>query len=190
MRKALPLALLLAGCGPSKPPEPLIALPEFSMTAVGAGAERTFTRGDLLGHVWLVDFVFTRCGGPCPLMTHHFSELQGKLPPETRLLSITVDPDYDTPARLRKYAETFGADLRRWTFLRGSNADTYRLLFAGFRMPMSVDPKAPPETRVQHSTRFVLVDRRAGVRRFYDGLSADEDEAILRDVKKLLKERP
>lgn len=190
MRKLLALAMLLAGCGQSKPPEPLLALPEFSMTAVEPGGERSFTRADLLGHVWLVDFVFTRCGGPCPLMTHHFSELQGKLPSEARLLSITVDPDYDTPARLRSYAGSFGADLQRWVFLRGSNADTYQLLFAGFRMPMSVDPKAPPESRVQHSTRFVLVDRRAGIRRFYDGLSAGEDAAIVRDVKKLLKERP
>ena len=72
-------------------------------------------------------------------------------------------------------------------FLRGSETDTYRLLYAGFRQPMSADPKAPVESRVTHSTRFVLVDKSGGVRGYYDGLSDLENAAIARDARRLLE---
>lgn len=189
MRKAvLPALLLLAPGCKSQAPEPLLVLPEFTMTAVGPKGERPFGRKDLEGSVWLVDFVFTRCGGPCPMMTQRFAHLRSSLPREARLLSVTVDPEYDTPERLRRYAGAFGADLDRWVFLRGSTADTYRLLFAGFRQPMSSDPNAPPESRVQHSTRFALVDKKGGVRRFFDALADGEDAAIVEDARTLLEE--
>lgn len=184
---ALGALLLPAGCV-QPPPEPLLVLPEFSMSAVEGAGERPFGRDDLLGTVWLVDFVFTRCDGPCPLLSRRFQDLQPKLPRGARLLSVSVDPGYDTAPRLREYASLFGADPGRWLFLRGSTSETYQLLFAGFRVPFSTDPKAPAGSRVQHSTRLALVDKKAGVRRFYDGVGGTDDP-IVRDVLKLLEER-
>ena len=72
-------------------------------------------------------------------------------------------------------------------FLRGSSVDTYRLLYAGFRQPMSVDPKAPSANRVTHSTRFVLIDRQGRIRGFYDGLSDEGNAALARDARRLLE---
>lgn len=180
--------MLAAACGRGlRLPEVLAVLPDFTMTAVGPRTETPFSRADMLGSVWVVDFIFTRCGGPCPLLSQRMAELSRKLPPQVRLLTITVDPEGDTPSRLRQYAAAFGARTPRWLFLRGTTTETYRLLFAGFRQHMSVDPQAPPENRVTHSTRFVLVDRKGAIRGFYDGLSALDNAALARDALRLLE---
>lgn len=188
MKKVLIAAVLASvACGKPRAPEVLAVLPNFTMSAVGAKGEEPFGRKDMLGRVWVADFIFTRCGGPCPLLSTRLSELSRVLAAEVGLLSVCVDPEGDTPERLRAYARAYGADPRRWVFLRGSSADTYRLLYAGFRQPMSVDPKAPPESRVTHSTRFVLVDKMGGIRGFYDGLSDEDNAALARDAQRLLE---
>jgi cytochrome oxidase Cu insertion factor (SCO1/SenC/PrrC family) len=174
-------------CARRSAPAVLAALPDFAMASVGPDAETAFGRREMLGKVWVVDFVYTRCAGPCPLLTERLGKLAASLPPAVGLLTVTVDPEGDTPERLRAYAKSYGADPRRWVFLRGTQAQTYELLFAGFRLPMSSDPKAAPEARVQHSTRFVLVDKNAGIRGFYDGLGDLDNAALARDAKRLLE---
>lgn len=180
-------SVLAAACGKPSAPEVLAVLPDFTMSAVGTKGESPFGRKDMLGRVWVADFIFTRCGGPCPLLSTRLSELSRVLAPEVGLLSVTVDPEGDTPERLRAYARSYGADPRRWVFLRGSSADTYRLLYAGFRQPMSVNPKAPAENRVSHSTRFVLIDTKGSIRGFYDGLSDEDTAVVARDARRLLE---
>jgi protein SCO1 len=184
MRKAvLLLPLLLAACGRQRA---MPVLPEFALTAVGPRAETPFTRRDMLGRVWVVDFVFTRCGGPCPLLTERLAALGRRLPPEARLLTITVDPSADTPERMREYALARGMDLERWVFARGTVEQTYQLLFAGFKLPLSTLPDAPAETRVTHTTRMVLVGERADIRGYYEGLDDRENAALERDALKLI----
>lgn len=178
----------MAGCGRlSGPPEVQAVLPDFTMTAVSEKGEAPFGLKDMLGRVWVADFIFTRCGGPCPLLSTRMSKLSEELPSGVGLLTVTVDPEGDTPKRLRAYARFYGADPKRWVFLRGSSSDTYRLLYAGFRQALSVDPKAPEEKRVTHSTRFVLVDSKGGIRGFYDGLSDDGSAALARDARRILE---
>lgn len=186
-RLALLAVMTLAACGPGRGPKaaPIARLPEFTMTAVGPEADRPFGLGDLKGKVWVAQFVFTRCSGPCPLMTQRLKALGGKLPPEVALLSVSVDPAGDTPERLRRFAGQHGLDFGRWVLLRGSIEDTYQLLFAGFRLPMSTNPKAPAESRVTHSTRFVLLDREGAVRGYYDAFSEAENSALARDARAL-----
>lgn len=181
-------AACLAACRvPGKSPEVLAKLPDFSMTAVGPKSETPFGRKDMLGKPWIVDFIYTRCEGPCPLLTERLGKMARTLPPEVGLLTVTVDPEGDTPARLRAYAKEYEADPRRWVFVRGSLHDTYELMYSGFRLPMSVDPKAAPQSRVTHSTRFVLVDKNGGIRGFYDGLGDLENAALARDARRLLE---
>jgi protein SCO1 len=184
---ALAAILAAAACWRPRAPEIVAMLPDFSMSAVDAQGESPFGLKDMAGRVWVADFIFTRCGGPCPVLSMRLSGLSRSLDPEVGLLSVTVDPEGDTPARLRDYARAYDADPRRWVFLRGSSADTYRLLYAGFRQPLSVDPKSPPEKRAVHSTRFVLVDKQGGIRGFYDGLSDEGNAALARDVRRLLE---
>lgn len=185
---ALAVAAALAGCG-SRPPEVLAQLPEFTMTAVGPNAESPFGRAEMEGRVWVVDFIFTRCTGPCPVLTGNLAALGETLPAEVGMLSVSVDPEGDTPPRLRAYANRFGADPHRWVFLRGTVEDTYRVMYAVFRQPMSMNPNAPEGRRVMHSTRFVLVDREGAIRGFYDGLGSDSNR-LVRDARSLLEPAP
>jgi protein SCO1/2 len=179
--------VLASAAACAAPAEPLAVLPEFAMTAVEADGTRPFSRADMAGKVWIADFVFTRCAGPCPLLSERMAALAGALPPEVGLLTVGVDSEGDTPERLRAYARRHGARFDRWVFVRGTPAQTYHLLYAGFRLPLSVDPSAPAELRAAHSTRFVLVDRAGGIRGYYDGLSDSDNAALARDARRLLE---
>src|SRR5438445_1927832 len=108
------------------PPLPVYAtVPDFSLTNQIGGV---IALSDLRGKVWVADIIFTRCPGPCPKMTEQMSELQAALPPEEPvvLVSLTADPDFDTPEVLRRYGEERGASADRWHFLTGQKADLYR----------------------------------------------------------------
>lgn len=176
---------LLAGCAPGR--EPLAVLPEFAMSSVGPRGVAPFARRDVLGKVWIADFVFTHCAGPCPLLSSRLAALGRQLPPSVGLMTVAVDSSGDTPERLRAYAARYGAEPGRWVFLRGTPEQTYRLLYAGFRLPVSTDPSAPDELRATHSTRFVLLDARGAIRGYYDGLSDSDNAAIARDARRLLE---
>jgi cytochrome oxidase Cu insertion factor (SCO1/SenC/PrrC family) len=157
------------------------------MTSVGARGTTPFGRQDLLGKVWIADFIFTRCAGPCPILSTRLAALAQELPPSIGLLTVAVDSEGDTPERLRAYAKRYGAQAGRWVFLRGTHSETYNLLYAGFRLPLSVNPSAPEEERAVHSTRFVLVDKNGGIFGYYDGLSDSDNAALARDARRLLE---
>src|SRR3989338_141182 len=106
--------LWTAGCGPRKPPESFWELPDFRITTVSPGFQGEMSKRDFLGAPWIADFIFTRCQGPCPILSARMAELQRQIPEAVRLVSFTVDPGYDTPAVLEAYARRFGASSRRW----------------------------------------------------------------------------
>jgi protein SCO1 len=148
-------------------------LPDFRAVNAWDGGDVGLT--DLKGRPWVAGFLFTRCAGPCPLIASRMSALQAELPSEVRLVTFTVDPEYDTPSVLRGYAARFRADPSRWWFLRADVATLYKLLYEGFHLPLAVDPSAPAPSRATHSARLVLVDGRGRPRGLYD--SSDEDLA-------------
>lgn len=166
--------------------ERLEPLPDFRMTAVTAKGEAPLGRDDLLGRPWVASFIYTRCAGPCPLITAEMAHLQAALPEGIRLVTFTVDPEQDDPETLRRYARRFGAKGDRWVFLRGEKGPLYKLMYEGFRLPLVEDPGAPEGYRVTHSTRFVLVDAKGVVRGTYD--RPDGLKALRRDAAALLKE--
>ncbi|HZV35676.1 MAG TPA: SCO family protein, partial [Verrucomicrobiae bacterium] len=96
---------------------------------------QTITLSSLRGKVWVADVIFTRCAGPCPTMTHHLAELQASLPANEpiRLVTLTSDPQYDTPAALKRYAARFNADSNRWYFLTGPKSEINRLAVNDFK---------------------------------------------------------
>ena len=161
------VVLLISGCRPISPPSR--ELPDFTLTAVTADGSARFSRGALRGRIWIADFVFTRCSGPCPMLSANMAGLQKRASASIGLLSFSVDPDYDTPERLRAYARKFGADPRRWFFLTGEKAALARLVRDGFLLPVAENAAASPGQRVTHSTKFVLIDREARIRGWYDG---------------------
>lgn len=177
------MIFVTAACSPTQAPKK--SLPDFSLTAVTVDGTSPFDARTLRGRAWVADFVYTRCAGPCPMLTANMQGLQKRLPKSIGLLSFTVDPDHDSPEVLTLYAKTFHADAQRWFFLTGDKADLIKLVRDGFLLPVAENAAAQPGERVAHSTKFVLIDADASVRGWYDG----DDEASLAkleaDAKKL-----
>ena len=130
---------------------------------------RATALADLSNHVWVADIIFSRCAGSCPVMSGQMKSLQDALPPASsaKLVTLTTDPDFDTPPVLKKYAERFGADSNRWMFLTGPKLDIARLAANGLKL--SAVPVKPEEQKDSadlfiHSTLFVIVDRQARLR--------------------------
>lgn len=173
----------LGACRPAPPPQR--ALPDFALTATTAdGKTRPLTREDLRGRVWAVDFVFTRCAGPCPMLTANMSALRKRLPAGAGQLTFTVDPDYDTPERLAAYAKAFNAG-PEWLFVTGPKPALTSLVRDGFLLPVVENERAAPGSRVTHSAKFVLLDAEANVRGWYDGDDAASLARLADDAKRL-----
>jgi protein SCO1/2 len=164
------------------------AVPEFSLRA-STGEE--VSRETLLGRPWVVDFIFTRCAGTCPVMTSAMSDLSTRLESawELRFLSITVDPDRDTPEVLSQYAQGVAADPKRWIFATGEKEAIYALSQNGFKLGAAGPAEGSEDVfteEIMHSTRFVLVDETGMIRGYYDGTSPDEVKRLEADVRALL----
>jgi protein SCO1/2 len=131
------------------------------------------TLADLSNHVWVADIIFTRCAGPCPRMTAQMKSLQDLLPPasEAKFVTLTTDPDYDTPPVMKRYGERFNADFNRWTFLTGTKKEIAAL--AGGSLKLSAVPVRPEEQKDSadlfiHTTIFVVVDKHAQLRGIFE----------------------
>jgi protein SCO1/2 len=173
MGLTLVAAFIFVMLKPSRPEKPLPVygqIADFTLTNQNGHA---VSLADLRGKVWVADIIFTRCAGPCPIMTRHMKELQDLLPPgsQAKLVTLTTDPDFDTPPVLRKYAERFGADTNRWMFLTGAKPELGKLAVDSLKL--SAVPKQPgertnPDDLFVHSTIFVVVDRQARLRGIFE----------------------
>lgn len=121
-------------------------LPQFTLIAQDG---RRVATSDLLGKVWVADFIYTHCTDTCPLQTARMARLQTDFSTERnlRFVSITVDPKRDTPAVLTRYAARFGADLSTWWFLTGNRDAIYALIREGFHLSVE-DPGYTAAPRV------------------------------------------
>jgi protein SCO1 len=167
----------------------MFSLPDFSLTERSGN---TVTLATLKGKVWIADFIFTNCAGPCPMMTRQMSGLQAALAgePDVQLVTFTVDPARDTPERLTEYAQQFRAHPQRWLFLTGDKQAIYDLSTQGFKLAALVegDELATSDHPILHSTKFVLVDRQGQIRKYYDGTSAEEVDQLKVDAARLAAE--
>jgi protein SCO1 len=144
---------------------------------------------DLRGRVWVGDIIFTTCPGPCLRMTRQMKELQDALPSDnkTKFVSLTTNPDYDTPAILKTYGEHHGADLNRWMFLTGTKKQINNLAVDSLKLSAvekKPEERTSPEDLWVHSTIFVLVDKHAQLRAIYQ--TGGEDVSWPAEKKKLL----
>ena len=137
------------------------SVPRFQLTAQDS---RPFGSNDLAGRVWLASFIFTRCQTNCAAITQCMTAIQSRtrnLEPEFHLVSISVDPQFDSPERLAEYARVHRASPRMWTFLTGQTE--------GVR-------------DISHGTQLVLVDREGRIRGYYDAEEAGAVDRIVRDA--------
>lgn len=153
---------------------------------------RAVSLADLKGRIWIADIIFTRCAGPCPTMTRQMAGLQAALPAAVQCVTLTTDPEFDTPAVLKSYGEQFRADFGRWHFLTGSKREIGKLAIDGLKLT-ALD--IPPEKRANdadlfvHSTIFVLVDKQARVRGTFESDEPEFKAKILAAIRQLEREK-
>ena len=157
-------------------------VPDFSLVERGG---RRVTLAELRGKVWIVNFIYTHCTDTCPLQSAQMARLQEgfSAEPDLRLLSITVDPEQDTPKVLADYAGRFGADRDRWLFLTGEKKALYTLALEGFRLSVadpaevsdpSQDKRSPanrPDAREDQSSKHWTLPGRAVARILNDAVT-------------------
>ena len=174
-------AVLLSSCVQPKPLEILGQAPNFQLTDQSG---QPFDSKSLAGHIWVADFIYTNCDGPCPMMSSHMHRLQDQTSgtPDVKLVSFTVDPARDTPPVLAAYSKHFKADSTRWVFLTGDQPRLNDVALAGFKLN-SVDGS------MTHSTRFALVDAKGRIRGYY---TTGEDAfmpRLIHDIRQLQREK-
>lgn len=144
---------------------------------------RAVTDATLADQVWIASFIFTRCPSSCPKISAVMKTLQSRLKgTRVRLVSLSVDPEHDTPAVLSNYAHRFGADPDRWWFLTGPKDEVYPLLLERFHVPAvpsTPEDQALGAEAVSHSARLALIDRGNRVVGYFD---SDDPAAVSRLV--------
>jgi len=157
---------------------PAFNAPDFSLTdQLG----RTVTTASLRGHPFIVSFIFTTCATDCPLVSLRFSQLQPRIPPDVKFISISVDPDHDTPPVLLAYAAQYHADNDRWRFLTGPRDQVYAAIH-GLKVPI----EQTGTNQIQHDLHYNLYDSQGRFRMNYNSKSPDEIEQLVKDVQTLL----
>jgi cytochrome oxidase Cu insertion factor (SCO1/SenC/PrrC family) len=162
------------------------SVPQFSL--VERSGQQT-TLDHFRGIIWVADFIYTTCTDTCPMQTAEMAILQEewKDRPGLKLVSFTVDPEKDTPEVLSRYAERYRADRERWLFLTGAKEDISRLVQAGFKLSAApVVNTSSAESVIIHSPRFVLIDRQAQIRGYYDSRDRQALERLKKDLTVLL----
>ena len=170
---------------------------DFSLTNQ---AGKIVTLADLRGHVWAADIIFTRCPGPCPRMTKQMQSLQDALPKtsDTKLVTLTTDPEFDTPEVLKKYGARFNASPERWSFLTGAKKEIGGLAINSLKFTALIETKpadrAAADDLFIHSTYFAVVDRQARLRGVFEtggeGVEwTNVQPAILAALQQLERER-
>ncbi len=183
MRQAfalLPALALLAGCTREKALPVYGQVPHFVLTSQ---ANREFDSRALDGNVWVADFFFTSCGGPCPRMSSQMRWVQEQVRdlPRVRLVSFTVDPARDNPAVLADYARHFRAEAGRWFLLTGQRETLHELDREAFKL-------GDVDGSLMHSTRFVLVDGQRRIRGYYATDEQDGLKPLIADIRRLARE--
>lgn len=180
------LLLLALACRPETPLPKLFEVPDAQLVS---DTGTSFRLSELRGHVVVYDFIFTNCAGTCPMMTGVMKRLATGMADESdlRFVSISVDPERDTPEVLRAYAKRTGGD-KRWMFLTGEREVIVPLSRDSFKLAAG-DVVANEAEPILHSTRLVLVDRNATIRGYYDALSEESLKTLERDMRRLLREK-
>jgi len=172
-RFLLPSLLLLASCSHPAANLPKYArVPAFSMTDQNGHA---FQSSQLAGKVWIADFIYTTCPAECPMMTARMKKLSLQTAPGIQIVSFSVDPDHDTPAALKAFAGHYGA---QWTFLTGTPDSVHLLAYTTFHVGDVLG-------KIEHSTKFALVDQQGYIRGYYSSLDEEGIPALLHDAQAL-----
>lgn len=172
--------VFLTGCEVREPLPVLGSVPSFELISQDG---KSFQGDSLRGHVWVADFIFTNCPGPCLRMSTLLGRVQKATAafPDVRLVSFSVDPARDTPSALAQFASKYKADPARWTFLTGAQPTLQMLSRDAFKL-------GDVDGSLNHQTRLVLVDRKGRIRGYYRTDGDDPVAKVAADARRLRKE--
>jgi protein SCO1/2 len=155
-------------------------VPDFEFTDSNG---QIITREDMKGKVWVADFIFTTCTMACPIMTGNMNIIHKTFKDNNnvRIISISVYPEYDTPAILKEYASRYNANTDRWHFLTGPEESVKKIIKNGFKI-------GDYEDIIFHSEKFALVDINGNIRGYYSGMKTEDMSLLQKDIKRLLTE--
>ena len=162
------------------------SVPQFSLVERSG---KTTTLADLRGSIWIADFIYTTCQDTCPMQTAEMAQLQEQWKDRAglKLVSFSVDPEKDTTTVLSRYAERYKADAQRWLFLTGAKEEVGRLVQEGFRLSAVALPgDGNVGSVIMHSPRFVLIDKQAQIRGYYDSRDPEAIQRLKNDVATLI----
>jgi protein SCO1 len=149
----------------------------------------TITQDSLKGKIWVADVFFSTCNGICPKLSSGFQRIQAafKGDPEVKLVSFTVDPEYDSLSVIRAYADQYGALDHQWYFLTGNKTDLYDVEYKDFFFSATVAEDST--VKFIHDEKLRLVDKEGRFRGiFYDGTNSQEVDSVIADIKRLKNE--
>lgn len=180
------LAVMPATAGTKRDGEALAKIgpaPAFSLTTQDG---TRLALADLRGKVLAITFIYASCADTCPLLTAKMATLQARLGadfgPRVFFASVSVDPERDTPAALKQYAQGHGADPRGWAFLTGTPAEIREVA-----KRYGIFYKKSPRGDVDHTFLTSLIDGKGTLRVQYLGVRFDPEE-MLRDLQSLVRE--
>lgn len=158
-------------------------IPDFAFTNQEG---KTVGKAQMEGKITIVDFFFTSCPSICPDMSREMERVNDMFreEPQVQIFSISIDPEYDTPAILKEYADRHYAQAGKWDFLTGDKLETYRLARCGFVIP-TLDGNGVPDDFV-HSDKFIMVDELGRIRGYYSGINREDVDLLMLEAKILL----
>lgn len=176
----LAVAFVLAACSRDPGLPNFGVVPDFRLTS--QTGQPFLSKEKLDGRVWVANFIFTNCMGPCPRMSGQMKEVRDAVENlNVRFVSFTVDPERDTPEVLAEYSKRWRANPAQWFFLTGTQRDLHKLSREVFML-------GDIDSKLQHSTRFALIDRKSRIRGFYDTSDKESLPTLISDVKQLSRD--
>lgn len=153
----------------------------------------SFGLADLKGKVWVADIVFTSCAGPCPEMMRRMAEVQAAIPSNqpVHFVTLTTNPEVDTPAVFQRYGQRFGVQAQRWHLLTGSKKQIATAAVDGLKLTAldkELAQQENPNDLFIHSTIFVLVDKKGRAREVFESDAPEMKPRLLEAIDRLVRE--
>lgn len=166
-----------------KPEKPLQVLGQVNQFELLDENNENFGAAQLKDKVWAVNFIFTSCQGICPTMTKNMAEVQKNFANQTNVnfVSISVNPETDTPEILSEYRKKHNVTADNWHFLTGDRDKIKKLMFDDMKLGYSEDV-------IFHSDRMVLVDSNLKIRGYYTGTQKSDYSKLTADISKLVSQ--
>jgi len=180
------LTKLIPGFGKKGSP-PISFVKPFTFTTQDG---KPFTEKDVAGKVYVAEYFFTNCEGICPKMNNNMRLVYEEFKNDTGflILSHTSDPDRDSVAQMKHYADSMKVDTRKWIFLTGRKDSLYTTARVSYTIDDPANNLKSLDDQFIHSQFWALVDKNGDVRKIFDGLKESEVEGVIRHARRLLKD--